>query len=73
MDQQEGTPFNSVIEGMDEIACGARFRDSSVSFQLMISCNDDSIASALGVLLQGSLGMAQLGLMKTRRPGHNLI
>jgi peroxiredoxin len=64
VDQQEGTPFNSVIEGMDEIACGARFRDSSVSFQLMISCKHDSVASALGALLQGSLGMAQLGLME---------
>ena len=45
VDQQEGNPFNSVIEGMDEIACGARFRDSSVSFQLMISCKHDSVAS----------------------------
>ena len=60
--EQEGSPFNSVIEGVDEIAWGASFLNSSVSIQLMISCKDDSVASTFQALLQGSFGMAQLGL-----------
>lgn len=61
---QTDNPFATVIEGIDEIAWGASFRDHSVSFQLMIGCKENSVASALGSLLQGSLGMAQLGLME---------
>jgi len=62
-DQAE-SPFAALIEGIEEIAWGSSFRDDSVSFQLLVSCKEDAVASTLGSLLQGSLGMAQLGLME---------
>ena len=61
---QAENPFATVIEGIEEIAWGSSFRDHSVSFQLLIGCKENAVASALGSLLQGSLGMAQLGLME---------
>jgi hypothetical protein len=56
--------FSPLIEGVEEIVWGASFRDDSVFLQLIVSCKENSVATALDGLVQGTLGMAQLGLME---------
>jgi len=57
-------PIFSVFEGVEEIACGMSFRDDSVFFQLILACKENSVATALEGLVQGSLGMARLAWME---------
>lgn len=63
-DGQAGNPLDMLIEGIDEIAWGVSFRDHSVCLQLLVGCQEKSIASSLSALLQGSLGMVQLGFLE---------
>jgi thiol-disulfide isomerase/thioredoxin len=57
-------PFSPLIDGVSEVVWGASFRDDSVLFQLIVACKENSVATALEGLFQGSLGMVQLGLME---------
>ena len=57
-------PFSPLIEGLNEVVGGASFRDDSVLFQFIVACKENSVATALEGLIQGSLGMVQLGLME---------
>jgi len=47
-----------------EIAWGMSFRDDSVFFELILACKENSVATALEGLVQGSLGMARLAWME---------
>ena len=61
---KDENPFSPLIEGVSEVVWGASFRDDSVLFQLIVACKENSVATALEGLFQGSLGMVQLGLME---------
>ena len=58
------SPLEFAFAGMREVGMGASFREESILLNWVLVCSDETSASALHNLWEGSLGFAKLALME---------
>jgi len=65
---EEEPPFPPFIEGVKEMGAGVSFTDQSIIIEFLIHCKDIEHAGAFRSLLEGSIGLAKIGLMQKHTP-----
>jgi thiol-disulfide isomerase/thioredoxin len=58
------SPLEQAFAGIRELGIGASFREESILLECALDCSDETSASALHNLWEGSLGFAKLALME---------
>jgi len=59
-------PLEQAFAGIREVGMGASFREESILLEWALVCSDETSASTLHNLWEGSLGFAKLALMEDR-------
>ena len=57
-------PLEQALAGIREVGMGASFREESILLELALFCSDETSASTLHNLWEGSLGFAKLALIE---------